>query len=56
MTLTLAVNVESMTLRARLALALSILFIRPVSLPVELPRPLARTLARKQRKGGEGAR
>lgn len=47
MTLRLSVNVSGMTLRARLTLALAVLFASSaVELPVELPRELARRLAR----------
>lgn len=46
-TLKMSVNTSGMTLRARLALALAVLFARSaVELPVELPRALARRLAR----------
>ena len=50
MTLKMSVNTSGMTLRARLALALAVLFARSaVELPVELPRGIARRLAMGQR-------
>jgi len=46
----MSVNTSGMTLRARLALALAVLFARSaVELPVELPRGIARRLAMGQR-------